>query len=327
MAKGPSKIMKTRMFIILVLITFVGFSFPIGNLVKIQMFESSFYRTQAADQQLLDIPVNAKRGTIFDRNLKALAQSASVWTVFISPKDVAEKDKQTLVTGLSEILSMSAEDVLKSVNKDSYYEIVKRKVEKPQADQIRDFALKTGINAIYLAEDSKRYYPYGTFASTILGFTGIDNQGLDGIEAYYDNYLKGVPGRIVSAKNALGAYMPVRYEKQYEPKEGQGLVLTIDEVIQHFVEKHLEIAYVENKVKEKVTGIVMDVKTGEILGMSSKPDYDPNQPFVIYNEDAKERLAAVPAEQLREQTVVEQQKQWRNKAISDIYEPLSLIHI
>jgi stage V sporulation protein D (sporulation-specific penicillin-binding protein) len=163
--------------------------------------------------------------------------------------------------------------VLNLARKNSSYEMIKRGVEKEDADKVRTFIKENDIKAIYLVEDSKRYYPFGNFAAHVLGFVGVDNNGLDGIESVYEDYLKGTPGRVISAKNAKGTEMPFDYEKYYNAVNGDNIVLTIDEVVQHFLEKHLETARIDNLVENKVSGIIMDVRTGAILAMANKPDY------------------------------------------------------
>ncbi len=321
--------MKKRTLAVLAIFTVFGFCTLIFRLFGLQIKDFQKYQALANSQQLSETVIAARRGTIYDCNLKPLAQSATVWKVSIWPAYI-ENDEQAkmIAQNMTEILGLDYENALKKcTDKSVSYAVLKSKVEKEQADEVRKFKIDNNVSAIGLEEDNKRYYPYSDFASTVIGFTGTDNQGLAGIEAYYDSILKGKPGVKLSAKNAWGTDMPVEYEKLYDAENGNNLVLTIDEVIQHFLEKHLETAVVENKVFNRACGIVMNVKTGEILGMSTKNDYDCNEPFEIRDARAKEKLALLSGDELSAQKYVELQAQWRNKAISDPYEPGSVFKI
>ncbi|MGL5972780.1 MAG: penicillin-binding transpeptidase domain-containing protein [Oscillospiraceae bacterium] len=327
MSKGPSLKMKKSMIFILSIIVLIGYTTVIGRLFFLQIIDNEKYQQLAINQQLLDTSITAERGTIYDKNMKPLAKSASVWTVYISPREVKKDKIDLLAEGLGQILEVEKDSILKKAEKNNAYEVIKRKVEKPEIDKIRDFKTENKLSGIHIAEDSKRYYPYGDFAASILGFTGNDNQGLAGIEAYYDKYLKGVDGRIVTAKNARGTELPFEYEKFYEPVPGNDIILTIDETIQHYLEKNLYYAVKEHNVANKGAGIVMNVKTGEILAMSTKPDFDPNSPFDIYDPIKSAEIDALPEDQRKSERAKEQQRQWRNKLVSDLYEPGSVFKI
>ena len=250
----------------------------LGRTAYWQFVRGAELKEAAEQQQMRDSMVSPKRGTIYDRNQKILAQSASAEMVCIVPVDIKAADNAEEVAGkLSEILGVDYDFVYEKTQKNSYYEIIKKKVEKETADKIR--ALK--LDGIRLDEDTKRYYPSGTLASHIIGFTGADNQGLGGVEIVYDNDLKGISGRIRTAKNANGTDMPYEYEQYLDPIEGSDVILSIDEVIQHFVEKHLETAWINNQAVDGAAAIVMNPKTGEILAMAVKPDYDLNNPMAI----------------------------------------------
>lgn len=280
MAKGPTNSMKKRTFAVLAAFTVLGFLSLIFRLFGLQVIDFQKYQALANSQQLSETVIAARRGTIYDCNLKPLAQSATVWKVSIWPAYVESDEEAKLIAqSMTEILDLDYETALKKcTDKTVSYAVLQSKVEKGKADEVRKFKIENNISAIGLEEDNKRYYPYSDFASTVIGFTGTDNQGLAGVEAYYDSILKGKAGVKLSAKNAWGTDMPVEYEKLYDAENGNNLVLTIDEVIQHFLEKHLETAVVENKVFNRACGIVMDVNTGEILGMATKNDYDCNEP-------------------------------------------------
>lgn len=328
MASGPSKSMWLRSLIVMAFMTVLGFGTLIYRVASISLIHGEEYQKRAIQQQLRDTEISPERGTIYDRNMKALAQSASVWTIVIAPANIKDEEQKNFICdNLAEILDLDRDFIYERASRNTYYEIIKRKVEEEEQKAVMEFATKNKISCISRIEDYKRYYPFGNFAANVLGFTGVDNQGLYGIESYYDNHLKGVPGRVVAAKNALGTDMPFTYETMIEAQNGNDLVLTIDEIIQHYLEKYIEIAVKEHNVTNRATGIVMDVNTGEILAMTTKPDFNPNTPFDIFDEVAKARIEALPQEERRDEVLKEQAQQWRNKAISDTYEPGSVFKI
>lgn len=334
MAKIPTHRMKSRMIIVLVGMILLGFGTVLYNLFKLQIVQAQTLQDYALEQQLKSTQIGAERGTIYDRNGKALAQSATVWTVCIAPDLVKTDDsKLAIIDGLSKILEADKEFIKSKVEQKGYlYVRVKKKVEKPQADEILQFIRDNNLgNMVFLEEDTRRYYPYGNFASTVLGFTNDDNAGAYGLESHYEKVLAGTPGRVVSLRNNYGVAMPLQYEQEYPAQDGNSLVLTIDETIQHYLEKNLEMAVSEHRVQNRITGIVMDVNTGEILAMATKPDFDPNNPYEILDEATKEMLeemnTAERAEEYKEARRNAQFAQWRNKAISDPYEPGSVFKI
>ena len=328
MAKGTTVKMWRRTLIVLIVMVALGFGLIVVSLIRLQLVDGAELQKAAVDQQLRDTTISAQRGTIYDRNMKPLAQSATVWKVVLAPAYI-DKDDETLrrklSTGLADILGLDAEDIYKRTEGTSYYDVLKTKVETEVKDRLVQFIEENDLgNTIQLQEDYKRYYPFGSFASTILGFTGTDGQGLAGLEAYYDEYLSGTAGRLVTAKNAVGTDMPFQYEQKVEAQDGYNLVLTIDEVVQHYLEQALEEGVENNKVENRATGIVMNVKTGEIVAMAVKGDYDPNNPFVIADEEERARIAELPEEEQQEATSAALQAQWRNKAVSDTYYPGSV---
>lgn len=333
---GPTRKMRRRIFIVVVPLVIVVFVALIGRIGVISIIDGSFYQSKASSQQLRDITINPSRGTIYSRNMTALAKSAQVWTVFLSPADIknqniSEENKEKLRVkiseGLSEILGLEYDTVYQKTLKTNYYEVVQKKLEKEDADKVRAFYTDNKITCIHLIEDSKRYYPYNNLASSVIGFTGSDNQGLYGIEAYYDDYLKGEPGRIVTAKNAIGNDMPFQYEKYYEATSGSGLVLTIDEVIQHFLENALDSTVSTHQVENRAAGIVMDVNTGEILAMATKPDFDLNEPFEIADEEVSAYIDTLTGDERTQALSDAREAQWKNKAITELYEPGSVFKI
>lgn len=328
MAKGTTIRMWRRTILVLLLIIIIGFGTIVFSLAKLQLAEGATLKMKAFDNQLQSTPLSAQRGTIYDCNMKKLAESANVWDVILEPACItSDKDRETIASGLSKILGLDKDDLLKQCQKkSSYYDVIKKKIEADTRDKILEFENKNGIkNGIRLVEDYKRYYPYGAFASTVLGFTGSDSQGLSGIEAQYDKYLTGVNGKLVTARNAVGADMPVDYEQEVKAQNGDSLVLAIDEVVQHAVEKNLEEGLVNNKVQNRGCAIVINVKTGAILGMAVKGDFDPNNPFVIADSTKAAQINAITnSEEKKKATNAALQEQWRNKCISDMYFPGSV---
>ena len=309
----------------------------IVRLFYLQVVQADMWKEKASSQQMYSTSITATRGNIYDRNMKTLARSVTVWTVFISPAEMKEEQRELVASGLSEILDVDYDMVYeKSLKTWRYNETIKRKVDNDTADEVTAFIQENDIKGIYLTEESMRYYPYGNLASTVLGFTGSDGSGAYGLEAYYNKALSGTDGVIASVRNAKGTAMPFSEQQIYDAEDGQSLVLTIDETVQHYLEKHLENAVQEHEVQNRAVGIVMNVKTGEILAMSTKPDFDPNEPSAIYDTAAAEALA----EQLEEAGGDEEKldayyealgeaqlAQWRNKAISDPYEPGSVFKL
>ncbi len=302
----------------------------------LQIVRGEELSSAAREQQTSDNTITPKRGLIYDRNMKIIANNLSVETISITPKNVRQNSKQSpeeIARNMAEILGLESETVLAKINKNSNFEYIKRKVEKDQADALREYVNKYNLDGIKFSEDTKRYYPYGNFASQVIGFVGSDNKGLEGIEMVYNEHLEGVPGRIVSANKTAGLELPDNYESYYEAQNGKSVVLTIDETIQHFTEKHLENARIENQLEEGAAAIVMNVKTGEILAMATKPDYDLNQPFEIteaveekYPEIKKELETLEDSEYNAKLTEVTQFLR-RNKAVVDSYEPGSTFKI
>ena len=321
--------MKIRTIIVAAVFIVVGFGALTINMFNIQILQYEKYKVEASNIQLRDTEISAKRGTIYDANMKVLAQSATVWTVFVSPAESDEEQHQLIADGLSTILEVDKEKILTKLKKtSSYYEVIKYKVDKPVADQVRTFCKENSISGVNLVEDYKRYYPYGNFAATVLGFCGTDNQGLAGLESYYNEELMGTKGRVISAKNGWGLDMGTEYEVINEAQDGYSLVTTIDETIQHYLEKRLALAAKTHNVQERAVGIVMDVKTGAILAMAVKPDFDPNDPYTLQDTELAATIAAITDDTQRNKAMSEaRQAQWRNKAVNDLYEPGSVFKI
>ncbi len=321
------KTMWRKALIATAILVFVGFGAIIINLVRWQIIRGEELRSVALEQSLWSTELTATRGTIYDATGKVLAQSANVWTVVLEPFYLhKDETRSTVAKGLAEILGMSEEEVFETAsNKDSYFAYLKKRVETSVRDEINAFMEENEIDrGIRMIEDFKRYYPYGSVASTILGFTGEENTGLYGLEAEYDNELRGTAGRLINSKNAIGDDMPFQYEQFIDAQDGYNLILTIDETVQSVTEKALETGIERYAVESGAVGIVIDVKTGGIVAMACKDDFDPNSPFEIHDEEERARIDALPEAEQNEAYTAALQNQWRNKAISDVYYPGSV---
>lgn len=334
----PGKIMRSRMVLIMVIVILCLSIVSTSSLVNIMVINGEKYQNEASNQQLYDSLITAPRGDIYDRNMQILATSSTAWTVYITPNAIKkikndeqrEKIRKLIAENLSQILEVEYDTVYADTDKNSYYVIVKKKIDKQTADKVREFISANKdleiTKYIGIDETTKRYYPNDTLASVVLGFVGSDEQGLAGIESYYDNELTGIAGRVVAAKNAAGTDMRFTYEKVEEAIKGTTFVLTMDSYIQYTAEKYLEAAIKENKIAERGAAVVMNVNTGEILAMAVKGDYNPNEPFVLSKEDQKKLEEAKDDEKdkLKSELL---NRQWRNKAVSDSYEPGSVFKI
>lgn len=321
----PGLSIKKRLLFVLGTFTVISLALLI-RVGWIQFKLGDEYQRLAFKQQTRERYLSPKRGVIYDRNGKELAVSASVETISVNPQTIRKASKtpegvaqyQDMVAGkLAEFLNIEKEKVLGKITAKSSYEIVARKVEKDQSDKVRKWIQDNKLDGIYVDEDSKRYYPSRNLASHVLGFTGADNQGLSGIELIMEQYLKGVPGRILSEVDAGGREVPFNVEKRVDAQDGYNVVTTIDETIQHLLEKSLEKAIDDNKVANGAMGVVMDPRTGEVLAMSSKPDFDLNNPFAAPPGIDPKTWKGNTTEDVKKlnETV------WRNKALVDTYEP------
>lgn len=327
---GSTKSMIIRMMCIILVITVGFFGAASINLVKLMIVNGEEYKAKAAAQQMSDTTLSAERGNIYDCNNELLATSATAWTVYVTPQDIkTDEERELIASGLSEILDIDYEKIYNQTCKKTYYEKIASRIEEQLANKVRVFISENKLGSIVgLDETTKRYYPNGTLASTVLGFVGTDNQGLSGLESYYDENLAGTDGRVLAAKNARGADMPFSYEKIIDAQKGDSLVLTIDKYIQYVAEKYLEKAIVENNVTNRGCVIVMNPTTGGIYAMATKPDYDPNTPFTIYDQTAAQALEELKGtDEYSSALSNAQQAQWRNKAISDTYEPGSVFKV
>lgn len=283
---------------------------------------------KAETQQLKDTEITAMRGTIYDSNGNVLAQSASVWNVFIDPLNIKDKQRDLIVDEFANLFGYDADEKKEfydKTNHQNHYELVEKKVENNIKEKLSKFVSKNELGGcIGTEQTTKRYYPYGTLASSVIGFTGADDQGLSGIEAYYDEQLTGTNGRIITAKDAKSNNIANDYETSIAATDGDSIVLTINQTIQYYLEKGLREAMNEYQAKGAY-GVVMNCNTGAVLAMSSLPDYDCNEPYKLtYSKDKKaiKKLSDKTAKQEAESAAV--QNQWRNFTVSDTYVPGSV---
>lgn len=307
-----------------------------------QIVRGNEMREAVLRQQTGEASITASRGTIYDRNQKVLAESATVNTVVCNPQQIKKDGGANVVAAtLAEVLNMDKDEILDKLTKDNRFQYIKKRITVEEADAIKklkdssvDEEMAKLFSGIYFEEDSKRYYQYN-IASHIIGFTGYDNNGIQGIERTFDDYLMGRAGSVLSAQTASGTYSDYQYEEAYGAQKGDDVVLTIDETIQSILEKYLEQACVENELKEGACGIIMNPQTGEILAMATKPDFDLNKPadlarfqkFSIQMEDIFEQANSEDAETSNQAVATIRNKMWRNKALSDTYEPGSTFKI
>lgn len=321
--------MTLRIWLVEILIFVLGYTSLIWQLYQIQIVYHDFYEQKAISQQTRGSIIEADRGVIYDRNGTTLAISASVETIQLSPKNIKDDaEAQLIARGLSDILGLEYETVLgKTENRNLQYQLIQRKVEQDVADRVRAFKEENGgLAAIEIVPDTKRYYSFGSFASQILGFVGVDNEGLMGLEMQYDTTLTGVEGKVVSVKNAAGTAMPYKFEKYYDAQDGRSLVLTIDQTLQQIIETHLERAIIEDDIQEKGVAIIMEVDTGAILAMATTDGCDLNDPRALTEADYAE-LEGLEGSEYTQKLSELQYAHWRNKAISDTYEPGSIFKV
>lgn len=298
------------------------------RLFLLQILDPAGYAGRAAAQQLRDTVLPAARGEIYSADGITLASSKTCWTIRASPRELADELVQPAAKALSEILEIDYKDTLqKLANRKSNDCLLRRRVDAELADAVRDWCTRNQAQGIQILQDTKRVYPQGDFMGCLLGFTDVDNQGLWGLELQYDSVLTGQNGTILTAKNAWGYDMPTHYSTLQDAVPGCSLTLTIRADIQHYLESALNAAVAEHNVAARAVGIVMDVNTGAVLAMSTKPDYDPNDPRLIVDEQVREQVNALSGEQRSTALQAAQQAQWRNKAISDLYEPGSVFKL
>lgn len=281
---GRKRRLRNILFVIfviqLLLIIRVGF---------IQIVQGSELQAMAYSQQTLNRTINPKRGRILDRSGEIeFAVSASTETVSINPTNISKENKEKVAKIMSDIFELDYEKTLKKINKRTSIEIIAKKVDKEKTDELRIWLNNNGINTgVNIDEDTKRYYPYSTLASNIIGFTGSDNQGLEGLESYYDDILSGTPGKILKLTDATGTDMGIEGEDYIAAEDGDDIVLTLDMTVQSIAEKYLKQACIDNKCTDGGNIIIMNPKNGDIFAMATYPNYNLNSPYEINNEELK----------------------------------------
>ena len=346
-----------RTFWLMLLCGVVLFIPLIATLYRLMIVEHDQYEEWALRNQTRSTTLTASRGVIYDRNMNILASNATVETVFLDPNALARRiEEETekreagkeynpaisvdfIAAGLADLLDVEP-DFVKEQAADTayYYKVIKRKVPEETAQEVREFINENELSGIINLElDSRRYYPYGSLAAQVVGFVNLDDVGGDGLEAYYETTLTGNAGAIITTKGNRGTEMLYTYEKYYDASDGNSLVLTLDMTVQYYLEKNLEEAIERYDVLNGAFGLVVNVDTGEVLGMATLGSYDPNSYQEIYDEELRDDLenqyqaalrmgegtqaytdamaaynAAVSTARLR---------QWRNRCVSDGYEP------
>ena len=327
--RGPNQRLRQRTAVLIILILVVGFGATLLRLSFLTLVQGSELQEKAVGQQLSDTVLTAKRGSIYDAKGTTLAESASVWQVVLAPINFDDdKQREAAARGLSEILGLDYENVLEKTQQKNYYTVVKRKIEVEQRDKVIEL-MKTLTkeydcgSVIQLLDDYKRYYPKDTLASAVIGFTGADEQGLEGVEYKYDKYLSGTPGRIITAKNARGTNMPFQYEQNVESENGNNIYLTIDETIQSICEKYVAQAVIDNNVMNRAGCICMDVNTAAILAMVTSDGYNLNDPYQLPSSEV-DRIKQLPKEEQDKEESKALAAMWRNKCVADTYMPGSV---
>lgn len=363
----PIKNLKFRARVVMTLVFFLLFLVVAINFFHISVTQNEKYQEMANDQHFGSILISAHRGSIYDSKGATLAKSASVYKVFLDPsqfkkeleslqESIDSRNKKKLdgnytpeydedgneinplpesseifkteaIAFLSEKLGVTSEKVEKAMEANNQYSILQDRVEKPIADEVLAFFNKYGLISINVEEDTKRYYPHNELAASVIGFTSSGGEGMYGVEAYYDDYLAGVDGKTISAKDSNGNELPYRYSKTYSAKNGDDVYLTIDSDIQYCLEKHLSEMVSQFEVKNRACAILMNVKTGAIYGMATNPSFDLNEPYEVADPVAIERISKLTGDAATKATAEAREAQWKNKCITEIYEPGSVFKV
>lgn len=302
-----SKTFMKRKLMLVFLVFFFFLIFLIGRLVYLTIIQSDFYQNEALELHQRERAIKAPRGIIYDRNGVVIASNKPVCTISVIYSQVT--DKETVIEVLSKELELDEAEVRKKVEKVSSREKIKSNVDKEVADRIREYEL----DGVMVDEDYKRYYPYGDLASKVIGFTGADNQGIIGLEVFYDSYLSGTDGTINTLTDAKGVEIKNAEETVDEPVEGLNLTISIDLNIQKYAQQAAQKVYTKKEAK-RVSVIAMNPKNGEIYAMVNVPEFDLNEPFTLTEEYDITGLSSEEINDLRNQM-------WRNWCINDTYEP------
>ncbi len=363
----PIKNLKFRARVVMTLVFFLLFLVVAINFFHISVVQNEKYQEMANDQHFGSILISAHRGSIYDANGTTLAKSASVYKVFLDPSqfqkeldslqdsietrnkkkldgdyipeydedgneintlpESAETFKEEAVLFLSEKLNITSEKVENAMEANNQYSILQEQVEKSVADEVLDFFDKYGFISLNVEEDTKRYYPHNELAASVIGFTSASGDGMYGVESYYDEYLAGVDGKTISAKDSNGNELPYRYSKTYSAQNGNDVYLTIDSDIQYFLEEHLAEMVSQYEVKNRACAILMNAKTGAIYGMATNPSFDLNEPYEVADPLAIEEISELTGDAATQAIADARETQWKNKCITEIYEPGSVFKV
>lgn len=343
------------------------FGAVVGRFFKLSVLENDKYQTMANDMHFGSITISAHRGSIYDAAGTPLAKSASVYKVFLDPKSFSddikalqeeiddqnaekaagtytpkydedgnqtdllpvssEAFKQSAAAFLAEKLGITAEKVTNAMNANNQYSILQDQVEKPVADEVLAYFNQYGLNSLNVEEDTKRYYPQNDLAASVIGFTSADGNGAYGIESYYNEYLSGTDGKTISAKDSNGNELPYKYSKTYPAENGNDVYLTIDTTLQYYLEKHLQEMVDTYEVKNRACAVLMNAKTGAIYGMATCPSFDLNDPYTIADSNSAAQIAQLTGDEEKTAKAEAREAQWKNKSITEIYEPGSVFKV
>lgn len=363
----PIKTMKFRVRVVMTLVFFLLFLVVAINFFHISVTQNERYQAMANDQHFGSILISAHRGSIYDSKGSTLAKSASVYRVFLDPRqfkkelealqdsidsrnkkkldgdykaeydedgnelnplpESAEAFRNESIEFLAEKLGITTEAVINAMEANNQYSKLQDQVEKPIADEVLEFFDRYGFISLNVEEDTKRYYPHNELAASVIGFTSAGGEGMYGVEAYYDDYLAGVDGRTISAKDSNGNELPYRYSKTYSAKNGDDVYLTIDADIQYCLEKNLAEMVSKFEVKNRACAILMNAKTGAIYGMATNPSFDLNHPYTVADPLAIEKISKLTGDAATKATANAREAQWKNKCITEIYEPGSVFKV
>lgn len=337
---GRNTISKTKKRILLISTAFLLFLvLLLTNLFKLQVIGHEYYKNKVYDQITTTSPLKAHRGNIYDRNMNILATTNTEWRIFISTKEIRTVEKKSnkkyseiISRGLADILGMSYENILNKIQKTNVLDVtIKKSATEQEYLSVLNFIKKNSLeNLIFTEAQSSRYYPEETLAAHVIGFTGSDNQGLYGLEYYYDDILRGSDGYYLYAKDANGKVLDTEYSTYIPAKDGYSLVTTIDDYVQRELEYQLETILKTHAVQNRVTGIVMDTKSGAILGMATSSPFNPNSPYELDEISAQKLISSGYIEGSEEYSKYKRELMeimWSNKAVSETYEPGSTFKI
>ncbi len=327
--------MKSKFWLVVVFAVMVAIMAYISyTMYNVAVRESGKYQAMANDQQFKTMTVTANRGSIYDRNGQVLAQSITVYTIYVDPIVYQERDRdnENLIVGtLVQNLGVTDSEVREKLYQNNRYQVIARNIDKATAVAISNVMADAGITSVVASPTAKRYYPNNDLAANVIGHLHYDGYGIYGLESYYDDYLTGVDGKIITAIDAFGKEIQYRYKQSYDAQDGDSIYTNIDTTIQYYVEKELKAAVDSNHAKEKGCAIVMEAKTGKILAMATEPDYDLNNPAEIYDAETAEQLAEILSTQGEEAYNAARSdawnRQWTNKAISTLYFPGSVFKV